>query len=657
MGGKAFAHANPPLETPRMPNEVYLEVKNLVVRRLSEKFHWINCPMEGPGKKDHGDIDVLVSEMKTLAVFKDSVLDSIAEALGAEAKIAEGGDQISAHFAIRWPEHISIPKAVPPPQLVINITPPSPPGPSSRSSTTNTPGNLAEASDNASTELIPSTTTGKPPLDATLPSHFGPHPNPLGSNPVLFAKGSGPHPEPSAAEDLEAKNHTCAAVADSQTQLSDNDSDGASITSSECSQASAATAPVSGKWATLFPGRKNRKPIGPAPRSFSLSGLLKGGKSNRGSVTSNSNQNGLEKISSTLSEPPTTLSSTFRFKRKKTKSKSILTDNPFTNRSQTASKLVAAGNLFPHSHPVHDNPFRDPLHVYIQVDVRYCLTVKQAKYLRFFQSHGDLWQIVGSIIRPFGLTVDDKGLWIRVPEGELTNRKKAKVHLTSKPDEILKFLELPVAEYWRPFPDNQAMFEYIAKCPMFTVPRDCSFEEQMGLGTANDRRRMAQRPAYREWAQEFKPRCREKGLYAETTLTRDEIKEKAFNTFPIESEFHARAQAFIHDQNRTYIRKFIKSLVPMPDSPNDTAGFQRRSKTIKAMFAIVLERVDASEFGIAAPSYLFLGNGNWNMERTEDWIRAKVNTIDRLANMSEEEKEEKRSASALDAAKKEAEGS
>jgi hypothetical protein len=295
--------------------------------------------------------------------------------------------------------------------------------------------------------------------------------------------------------------------------------------------------------------------------------------------------------------------------------------------------------------PVHDNPFRDPPRVFIQVDVRYCLSKKQAKYLRFFQSHGDLWQILGSIIRPFGLTVDDKGLHIRVPEGELINRKKAKVLLTSKPDEILMFLGLPVAEYWRPFATTEAMFEYIIKCPMFSLPRYSTFEEEMGLGTANDGRRMSSRPVYREWVQEFKPRLREKGLYSETSLTCDGIREKAFNTFPIESEYHSRAQAFIREQQRLAIRKYIKSQVAAPEK-DDKKGWQRRSKTIKAMSAIVIDRIDASEFGISAPSSLFRGNGTWDMQRTEDFIRTKVHYVDCFANMSEADKERLRSASA-----------
>jgi hypothetical protein len=213
MGGKAFAHADPPLETPRMSHGVYLEVKNTVIRRLSEKFKWINVPMEGPGKKDHGDVDVLVSDMKGIDIFKESVLDAISDALGAESRIVEGGSShFAAHFAIPWPEHIPLRQtqgqtALLPP--IVSITPPSPPGPSTRSSLTITPGNLFKPSGDTPTVPTPSTTTGKPPIDSTLPSPFGPHPNPLGSNPALYIKeDAGPDAEPSAAEDSKSKEQT-----------------------------------------------------------------------------------------------------------------------------------------------------------------------------------------------------------------------------------------------------------------------------------------------------------------------------------------------------------------------------------------------------------------------------------------------------------------
>ncbi|KAG9496743.1 hypothetical protein J7337_011526 [Fusarium musae] len=601
MGGKAFAHANPPLETPRMSHTAYLEAKNTVVRRLNEKFYWTNVPMEGPGKEDHGDVDVLVCDMKGIDIFKETVLDAISNALGAESRITEGGaSHFSAHFAIPWPEHIPLPQAKGKPTLrppIVSITPPSPPRPSTRSTLTATPGNLFKLSENVPTVPPVSTTTGKPPLDSTLPSPFGPHPNPLGSNPALYIKeASSPDAEPSAAKDSKSNEQTDATVAGSQTKPLSNDSDGVSITSSERSQASAATAPVTGKWGTL---------------SYIKRKMKTGDSSSQPSATL----------------PAIPAHGNFRIKRRAVP-KSILTDNPF---------------VAPPSGPVHDNPFRDPPRVFIQVDVRYCLSRKQAKYLRFFESHGDFWQIVGSIISPYGLTVDDKGLHIRVEEGERINRKKAKILLTSKPDEILMFLGLPVAEYWRPFATTNAMFEYIAKCPMFS--RGCStFQEEMGVVTSNERRRMASRPIYREWVQEFKPRFLQRGLDFGSPLTRDDIKEKAFYTFKIESEYHARVRSFILGSQREELRKYIKSLVPLED--NSTPAKQRRSKTIKAMSAIVIDGMDASEFGIAAPAKLLRGNGTWDMPRTEEWIRTKVQFVGRYANMSAVEKEKLRAESA-----------
>jgi hypothetical protein len=58
----------------------------------------------------------------------------------------------------------------------------------------------------------------------------------------------------------------------------------------------------------------------------------------------------------------------------------------------------------------------------------------------FKHAHGDLWNLIGSTIRPFGFTVDEEALWVRIPEIEKFNKKRAKVLLTRNPAETVHFL-------------------------------------------------------------------------------------------------------------------------------------------------------------------------------------------------------------------------
>lgn len=109
MGGKAFSRLDPPLETPRMPKETYLVVKNQLIRTLAPAFSWIDTPIEGPGKQDYGDIDLIVSGLVGSDMRKESILTLINQLLGAQAQITEPGSAVAAHFAIPWPEELPYP--------------------------------------------------------------------------------------------------------------------------------------------------------------------------------------------------------------------------------------------------------------------------------------------------------------------------------------------------------------------------------------------------------------------------------------------------------------------------------------------------------------------------------------------------------------------
>lgn len=252
---------------------------------------------------------------------------------------------------------------------------------------------------------------------------------------------------------------------------------------------------------------------------------------------------------------------------------------------------------------------------YIQVDVHFCHDVQQAKYLRFHHAHGDMWQLLGSIIRPFGLTVDNVGLWIRIPEVEVVDKKRAKILLTSVPNQILDFIGVSVPEYWRPFPDAETMFQYISKCNMFWVPPDYNLDCELASAKSNDRQRLTHRPIYRRWVYEFKPRCRDQGLYSEVPTTREAVKNKAFETFKIETEYHQRLRDFIFEKQKKDIIKEIKNVFPLPADPTDQKAIQMRSLQVKASKEIIIDRVDVSYYNIVAPNGLRLPNGLFNMER------------------------------------------
>ena len=112
MGGSAFSSLPEPPYTPRMPHEIYRRVLSSCSAALRELFVCVAAPIEGPGKKDHGDIDLLVA-LERRVVFPtpqdDSVPRTPHELMAAVEHILCAKYAIvhptgsSANLAIPWP--------------------------------------------------------------------------------------------------------------------------------------------------------------------------------------------------------------------------------------------------------------------------------------------------------------------------------------------------------------------------------------------------------------------------------------------------------------------------------------------------------------------------------------------------------------------------
>ncbi|KAJ8111554.1 hypothetical protein ONZ43_g5593 [Nemania bipapillata] len=101
----------------------------------------------------------------------------------------------------------------------------------------------------------------------------------------------------------------------------------------------------------------------------------------------------------------------------------------------------------------------EPKRPCIQVDLHICETLEYLQWMLFKHAHGDLWNLLGSMIRPFGLTIDEVALYVRIPEIEELDKKQAKVELSRDPVSILRFLGLDFGAEWEePFASDDAVF-------------------------------------------------------------------------------------------------------------------------------------------------------------------------------------------------------
>ncbi|KUJ07528.1 uncharacterized protein LY89DRAFT_356596 [Mollisia scopiformis] len=242
---------------------------------------------------------------------------------------------------------------------------------------------------------------------------------------------------------------------------------------------------------------------------------------------------------------------------------------------------------------------------YIQVDIHICKDYKTFRWAYFHAAHGDLWNILGTTIRKFGLTVNDKGMFVRIPEIEQLDKKKSMIFLTEDPCTILAFLGLDHVKWFQEFSSKKKMFEYAATCRLFWVKDAAELEDGLNEGDVvgdignggqeggdtgkkklkhNDRQRMSKRPIYKEWIDEFIPHLRAEGKYLEQRATRDQVRDEALAQFGVKQEWDARLKEWkLSRHNDELWRDVIKGGIP------DMVNPQRRAATIRHMKEIIME--------------------------------------------------------------------
>ena len=85
---------------------------------------------------------------------------------------------------------------------------------------------------------------------------------------------------------------------------------------------------------------------------------------------------------------------------------------------------------------------------FVQLDLHLCDSVGHLDWLHFHHSHGDLWNLFGTSLRPFGFTASDTGFYVRDPVIENLDRKRGRIFLTNDTRRVLKFLGVSEEKYF-----------------------------------------------------------------------------------------------------------------------------------------------------------------------------------------------------------------
>ena len=205
----------------------------------------------------------------------------------------------------------------------------------------------------------------------------------------------------------------------------------------------------------------------------------------------------------------------------------------------------------------------DGTHAFVQVDVRVCADDFAFDWLLFLETHGDFWLIAGRPLGHVGLTVTDKGLWVRDAGIEREAWNAARFHLTDDPRFVLKLLALDGPTFWCPegFESRDAMFEFLGAMRFFSVEAFAENGEEGGMN-AKERKRRESRPLYRRFCEEWVPRQAAKlasgAAPARADVSRDEVRDAALAFFGKREEWERWRAAWWEEFWRKLIETAVK---------------------------------------------------------------------------------------------------
>lgn len=261
--------------------------------------------------------------------------------------------------------------------------------------------------------------------------------------------------------------------------------------------------------------------------------------------------------------------------------------------------------------------------------------------------------MLGQIIRPLGLTADEVGLYIRIPEIEKQDKRKSRVFLCSDPKGVVEFLGLsrPNGELGKPFKSLNDLFEYAASCRWFMLwPEDPEAEQE----TARDRSRVKQRPIFKRWADVFIPDCRTSGRFVVPNPqqrtrrdVRDEVRKETFRTFPgSEAAYNFVLAEWNKEKTRIFVKsKIIKEdaclpadITPVLPDPREhdgeTANLKDLEKNWRGLLRSALAKViidDDDSFKGIKPPRLRDAEGVLQVDDVKDWIKRNWVEVGRAA--------------------------
>ncbi|KAI4641441.1 uncharacterized protein J4E79_011648, partial [Alternaria viburni] len=219
---------------------------------------------------------------------------------------------------------------------------------------------------------------------------------------------------------------------------------------------------------------------------------------------------------------------------------------------------------------------------FIQIDVKVCFKPELFHWCHFELNYASNSKMIGSMVKPLGLTMDPEGIHVRVEEMEETSFPGSMVWVSKDPKDALRIVGLD----WRilngGFKTKEEIYKYLASSWLFHPGH---FAARLAEEKYHDR--LEDRAPYwthfiKEWVPQHYPGYRhiqqttdpeeasskthehvEEDLSVWQTRTRSAVRNKVFTMFPhIATEYYTKRATWVKEREEQRLRELITQAIP-----------------------------------------------------------------------------------------------
>ncbi|XP_014550527.1 hypothetical protein COCVIDRAFT_61343, partial [Bipolaris victoriae FI3] len=236
---------------------------------------------------------------------------------------------------------------------------------------------------------------------------------------------------------------------------------------------------------------------------------------------------------------------------------------------------------------------------FIQIDVKVCFKPELFEWYTFGFGYASSSKIIGSMVKPLGLTIDPEGIHIRVEDLEETDHNESMLWISKDPKDVLRIAGLDFRIVNGRFKTKEEIYKYFARSWLFNPAHFAARLAEENYGNRLEERSAPWTHFIKEWVPGHYPGYRftigssdtvnsensgegniTQDLETWYKHTRSAVRDKVFTTFPNTAEqYYTKRAAHRKRLEEQQLASLIMNAIPI-----GTSGWEAAVASVNLTF-------------------------------------------------------------------------